>query len=229
MQRKVSAAAIVVAAVALALAGLSPRQAEAHERRTVAGQFTFVVGFITEPPITGVPNGIDLRITDAQSNQPVEGAEKTLKADVMTGGQMKTYELTTRFNMPGAYTAHLIPTKAGTWTFRFYGTLNGTPIDERFESGPGRFNDVQLASTLEFPQTTPTQPGATTTTPSNEADVSAATEAQRALDEAEDARTIGIAVGTAGIVVGLIGIALAAVALNTRRPRATGGGPAEPV
>jgi hypothetical protein len=229
MQRKMSAAAILAAAFALALAGLSPRQADAHERRTVAGQFTFVVGFLQEPAITGVPNAVSLRVTDAQSNQPVEGADKTLKADVTAGGQTKTYELRTQFNQPGSYVAHLIPTRAGAWAFRFHGTVNGTPIDERFESGPGRFNDVDAAANLEFPSPAQAQPGASASSPSNEAAASAAAEAQRALDEAEDARTTGIAIGTAGIVVGLIGVALAVVALSTRRPRATGSSPAEPV
>src|SRR5436190_24251861 len=87
--------------------------ASAHERRTVAGKYTFVVGFLNEPALIDQPNGIDLRISNAQSGDPVEGVEKTLKADLVVGGATRTVDLRSRFGMKGAYTADLIPTKTG--------------------------------------------------------------------------------------------------------------------
>ena len=73
-----------LAGLALAVAGL-PAVVSAHETRTVAGKYKFVVGFLTEPPIGNQPNGIDLTVTDASSNQPVLGLEKTLKAQILVG------------------------------------------------------------------------------------------------------------------------------------------------
>jgi len=219
---------LLIFLLALTLGPLAPG-ASAHERRTVAGRFNFVVGFLTEPAIIDQPNGVSLAVTDATTSQPVSDVEKTLKVEIATGGQSKTYELKTRFNMPGAYSVNLIPTKSGTWTFRFFGEIAGTQINERFESGPGRFNDVENSGELQFPVKTsslseltaqvqrlsgPAEAGAATapaTLPASVPDV------QRALDEAKQARTLALGVGVTGVVVGLVGVALAAVALSGRR------------
>lgn len=230
MKRLLAPAAAVVTAVALIVLSSTP-SASAHERRTVAGNYTFVVGFINEPALLEEPNGIDLRVSNAQTNDPVEGVEKTLKVDVSVGGQTKTMDLRARFGQKGAYTADLFPTKPGTWVFRFYGTLEGVQVDERFESGPGRFNDVQAKADIAFPSKVPSigelavqaqkggQPAeAAATTGSPSPDV------QRALDKADDARKTGITFGVIGIVVGLLGIAVGAYALIS--PRGTSGPPA---
>ena len=222
MKRRFAAAVAALAALSLLL--ISPAEdASAHERRTVAGKYTFVVGFITEPVFLEEPNGIDLRITDMQTNQAVEGVDRTLKVDVTAGGEMKTVNLRARFNMPGAYTADVIPTKGGQWVFRFHGEIEGTPIDERFESGPGRFNEPQPKSDIEFPVKLPTTAQLAEqiakTAPSESAAQPAGTsaDAQRALDKAEDAQRTGTIFGLAGIVVGLLGLAVGAYALASRR------------
>src|SRR5437868_611555 len=86
----------------------SPLSAWAHERRQVAETYEFVVGPLNEPMVTGQINGIDLRISDSQSNQAVEGAQDTLQAELIVSGQAKAVELQARFGMAGAYTAPLI-------------------------------------------------------------------------------------------------------------------------
>lgn len=204
------------------------RPAAAHERRTVAGLYTFVAGFIAEPVFLEEPNGIDLRVSDAQSNEPIEGVEKTLKADITAGGQTKTVELRARFGQKGAYTSDVIPTKDGQWVFRFYGTVNGTAIDERFESGPGRFNEPQSKAALQFPVQQPSvadlaarlergQPAESGQASGTAPDV------QRALDRADDARNTAITFGLAGVGIGVLGTVLAAYALLSRRNRGVSG------
>ena len=222
------------ALAALALLIVSPAgDASAHERRTVAGKYTFVVGFITEPVFLEEPNGIDLRVTDAQTNQPVEGVDRTLRADVTAGGETKTVALRARFNMPGAYTADVIPTRGGQWVFRFHGEIEGTPIDERFESGPGRFNEPQSKAEIEFPVKLPSTAQLAEQIarldPSESSAQSGGTPAdtQRALDKAEDAQRTATIFGIAGIVVGLLGLAAGGFALISRRGGA--GRAAEPV
>ena len=214
-----------VAAALIALIGLAPiftPEAGAHERRTVAGTYTFVVGFITEPVFLEEPNGIDLRITNAQTNEPIEGVEKTLKADIIVGGQTKTVDLRARFGQRGAYTADVIPTRGGTWTFRFYGDIEGTRIDERFESGPGRFNEPQPKSDIQFPVKQPTvgelvEQVQRTGQPSEAAaqQSGGAADVQRALDRADSARTMAMIFGGTGVLVGLIGLGVALVALRS--------------
>lgn len=189
--RLLAAALVAVAAFAL----LSPPIASAHERRDV-GSFQFVVGFINEPALQGQPNGLDLTVTDKATQQPVTGAEKTLKVSIAYGGgQPKDLPIRARFNMPGKYTADVIPTRSGTYIYTFSGDINGQPVNERFESGPGRFNDVQPATELQFPvrELAP-------------ADVAARLDdAQQAAAQARMLGIGGLVVGALGLIVGVAG------------------------
>jgi len=198
---------LVVLAAVLALIGLFPVAALAHERRAV-GPDTFVVGFLNEPSIQGEPNGLDLTITDA-NGKPVTGAEKTLKVAIsFGGGAPKDLPLTARFGLPGKYTADVIPTRAGTYAFTFTGTLNGQPVNQRFESGPNTFEDVVSPSSLQFPETVPAP-----------ADLAQQTQAANATAQAAVQRATLL--GLAGIAVGLMGLVVAVVALIlANRPRA---------
>ena len=187
---------------ALLLIALVPASALAHERRDV-GKLQFVVGFIGEPAILGEPNGIDLRITDKASGNPVEGAEKTLKATIQYGGgQPKELPLKARFGMKGAYTADLIPTKAGAYIFTFTGTVGDEQVNQKFESGPGRFNDVQDAAALQFPEVVPY-----------------AGETARQVQAAEARAAQATTFGYAGIGLGALGVLIGLAAL-LRRPSA---------
>jgi hypothetical protein len=189
-------------AAALLLVTFLPSVASAHERRDV-GKLQFVVGWIGEPSLVGQPNGIDLRITDKATGQPVDGAEKTLKATIaFGGGQPKEFPLRARFGQKGAYTADIIPTKAGAYVFTFTGAVGDQSVNEKFESGPGRFDDVQTLDSLQFPQVVP-------------APDQLQAQAQAADARAGQAQTFGYA----GIALGLVGIVLGGLSLM-RRPKA---------
>lgn len=193
-----------VVLAALALAGLTPGVASAHERRAV-GDYTFVVGFLKEPAFEGEPNGIDLRVS--RGDQAIEGLEQTLKAEVIVGGQSMPVPLRPRFRQPGAYDGDFVPTRAGSYTFRFTGTVDGQAVDERFESGPGRFNDVQALTPLQFPDKVPTT-----------------AELMRAVQAADSRATTATTLAVAGLIIGALGVALAGWAVVSRRhaPTATG-------
>lgn len=182
-----------------------PTSALAHERRDV-GKYTFVVGFLNEPAYEAQLNGLDLTITTRADNKPVEGAEKTLKAEVIVGGNARSMPLTLtpRFRQPGKYVGDFMPTASGSYIFRIYGTLEGENVDQRFESGPGRFDDVQPISALQFPQKLPD--AAAVQAQVNDAQAAAAT-----------ARTLALA----GIGVGVLGLVVAVVAIvQSREARA---------
>jgi hypothetical protein len=102
--------------------------------------------------------------------------------------------------MPGKYTADLIPTRAGSYSFTFSGAINGDPVNEKFESGPGRFADVEAASSLEFPSANPSP-----------------AELQRALEDARQQAATAYALALTGLAVGLLGLALAGFLLFKRR------------
>ena len=202
---------VAVFAAALVLANLVPAPALAHEGREV-GEYNMVVGFWVEPALIDEPNGVYLLVTKAAHHDEemedeedghshdtgpepalVEGLGDTLTVQVSYGSERREFSLRPLFGEPGAYVAQFIPTAAGTYVFRFRGTIEGTLIDEEFESGPGRFNDVEARDRLAFP----------------EPRLSPA-ELQVRLDEAGQSANqaaifglIGIALGAAGTLSGL--------------------------
>ena len=132
--------------------------AAGHERRMV-GPYQFVVGFISEPAFAGTVNSLDLRITDTRSTpaKAVEGLEKTLTATVQSGGLAPLeLKVTARFGQPGAYNGYFLPTAAGTYIFDIRGKIDTLDVSEKFESGPGRFNDIESTTALQYPTKVPT-------------------------------------------------------------------------
>lgn len=156
---------VLTALAALALVAASQlataTTAEAHERRTV-GPYQLVVGFLVEPAFAGSVNGVDLRVTDARANpaKNVEGLQDTVTVDVFQGGLSTplSLKLRARFGQPGAYAADFVPTQPGAYRFVFKGKIEQTELtatDGTFESGPGRFNDAEDASKLQYPVKVP--------------------------------------------------------------------------
>jgi hypothetical protein len=158
-----TAAAVIAAFTVLFLAG-SPVPALAHERRQL-GKYTMVVGFLGEPAYVNQQNGLDLRVyTLPEGTDPAtapssarigtENLEKTLKAEVIFGGESQKMALTLepRFRDPGAYDGHFFPTAAGDYTFHIFGTIEGMNVDETFTSSPEGFSSVEEVRELEFPK-----------------------------------------------------------------------------
>lgn len=146
-------ATFVVASSLLIFAGT----AAAHDRRMV-GPYQFVVGFLSEPAFAGNTNGLDLRVTDTRVTpaKAVEGLEKTLTAEVQSGGLAPLgLTLTARFGTPGAYNGNFVPTAPGAYIFQIKGKIESLDVNERFESGPGRFNDVESTTALQYPVKVP--------------------------------------------------------------------------
>ena len=203
--RRLIGLAFAISGIALVLTAIAPGLASAHEKRQV-GAYTFVVGFINEPAIVDQPNSIDLTVTDS-NNQPVTGVDKTLKAQITYGGETQDMALSPRFNAPGKYNAYFIPTRTGTWKFHFTGAVNDQKVDELFTSGPGRFNDVESTTTLDFPAKTPDM-----------VTLSAQTAAAKsAADSTKSTANAALALGIAGIVVGVLGLAVGGYALLQSR------------
>lgn len=137
------------AVASVLILALLPGLAGAHETRTVANDYEFVVGFIEEPAIQNDTNGLSLTITKA--GQPVLNAQDTLRAQVVFGDQGRDLVLTPVFDTQGEYRATFIPTQPGDYTFRITGDLEGTAIDETFTSSPEGFDSVAPRTDYEFP------------------------------------------------------------------------------
>lgn len=183
----------------------------AHESRDV-GKYRFVVGWAGEPAFRGERNGMDLTITNKDTNQPVEGLDKTLKAEVMFGGQKRELTLRGVFRQPGKYTADIVPTREGDYRFRFFGEIEGQKVDETFDSANGKFNAVQSIQAVQFPEAEP--PAAQL----NQAVQAADQKVTAAQAAAANAQTFGMI----GIGAGVLGVALGAWALIASRRQPTG-------
>ncbi|HEX9268663.1 MAG TPA: hypothetical protein VF998_02355 [Candidatus Limnocylindria bacterium] len=187
-RRFVVAAALAVIVVSTASFA---NTASAHERRNV-GPYTFVVGWLTEPSYVGLINGLDLTVTETATTKAVEGLEKTLQAELVAGGGASTrpLSLAARFGMPGHYQAQVLPTRTGDYTFHITGTVGTSKVDERFESGPGRFGAIEDIAPLQFPNSVPST-----------ADLS------RQLDDANAKLTAALVLGAIAILVSIASLA----------------------
>lgn len=177
--------------LALALMLLAASLALAHERRTV-GKYDFLVGWMNEPAYANQPNAISLSVSNTDTKKPVDGLGRTLKAEVIVGARTMPVELTAPDETPGLYLGSFIPTRVGGYIFHFTGVVENQTIDEKFESGPNSFDDVQDSTALQFPDKLLS---------SNDVEANL----KAAQDAAGSARTlayVGIGAGLLGLIVG---------------------------
>ena len=194
MIRRIGRAAVLATAVL----ALSAGAALAHEERAI-GDYSFEVGFIDEPVFTGQKSGLEFFVMNGE--EPVEGLEATLEAEVTFGSQTRDLEISPRFGEPGAYESVFFPTAAGPYTFRIYGDLEGTAIDESFTSSPEGFGEVEELSGGQFPVQFPST-----------GDVVA--DAQAGANAATQA-TIALVLAVIGLLVALVALGLTVARRST--------------
>jgi hypothetical protein len=210
---------IVAAVMAVLLVPLLAVPASAHGEHKVAN-YTFVVGFGTEPGYAGQTNSVQLMISN--NGKPVTDA-KGLKAAVSTGdAEPKEMPLQPNFGTgwgePGDYRAFFIPTAPGAYTFKITGTLGGKKINQSYTSGKDGFDEITDPAEVQYPVVEPTGSQLTTRLDRETGRLNAAlaAEKQAAEDEAASARqlaTIGLVVGALGL---LAAIGVGVVALRRR-------------
>jgi hypothetical protein len=209
MRARTAAAAAVLAVLAVPLLAVP---ALAHGEHKVAN-YTFVVGFGTEPGYAGATNSVQLMISN--NGKPVTDA-KGLKVAVSTGdAEPKEMPLQPYFGEgwgeQGDYRAFFIPTAPGAYTFKVTGTLGGKKIDRSFTSGKDGFDEISDPAEVQYPVQEPTGAQLTTRLDRESARLNSALAAERqeADDQVADARRLA----TIGLVVGALGL-LAAVAVG---------------
>jgi len=211
----------------IVLAGVPSTWAHEHRIVTIGNrQVEFVVGWVNEPSYVDEVNAVDfwahyINSTCPQGSVstacPVYGLDQSLQVQVTTGGQ--TQDLTFSPNLSndvppifyGEYTASLMPTVPGSISFRLFGNVNGTAVDETFTCGPTTFECVDPATEIQFPQQIPSGHDLQTGLSNLQAQVA------QLQNEIQTAYLLGIA----GISVGLIGIAVAAVAMGRSSKKRT--------
>lgn len=164
--------------------------------QTQVGDYELVIGFHNEPAYQGEPNGLDLFVTNTKTNEKVEGLEKTLKAEIVFGASKKELTIRPQFGRPGDYTADILPSEVGDYTWRIFGKINDTPVDVSMTSSPETFGAVEPKSSVAFPAAEPT---------AAELKAEAASAAQTA-QTALIVGSVGALLGLAGLAFGLMGM-----------------------
>lgn len=166
------------------------KPAAAHGHVEV-GKYELVIGFHVEPAYQGEPNGLDLFVTNTETDEPVNDLADSLKAEIIYGSSSQELEVRAQWGADGAYTADVLPTEAGDYTWHIWGDIEGTPVDVEMTSGPDTFSDVKAKSTVSFPNEEP-----------------ATANLQALADAAASRATTALIVGVIGLLVGLVGLAV---------------------
>ncbi|MGH2692054.1 MAG: hypothetical protein ACRDHM_06085 [Actinomycetota bacterium] len=157
----------IAAAVVLATCGvmlfLPATSAVAHESR-VLGDVVFVAGWGNEPTFAGFAHPVEVFLSEAGASEEEEGppiSDADLEVEVFFGAEASgdssgLLPMDEAFGEPGHFEADMIPTRPGTYTFHFTGTVAGQEIDEVFTSGPDTFSDARIPSEIQFPEQDPT-------------------------------------------------------------------------
>ncbi|MGH2723925.1 MAG: hypothetical protein ACRDI0_06600 [Actinomycetota bacterium] len=106
------------------------------------------------------------------------------------------------FGEPGNYNTDIYPTRAGTWTFRIFGTVEDQEVDEMFTSGPETFSDIEDPGEVAFPVDDPSNAELGDLIEQVSAEAGAS-------DEASSAQTlayVGIAAGVLALVVAVMAL-----------------------
>jgi hypothetical protein len=183
---------VACAGAALVLATGVALPAVAHEEREL-GEYTIVVGFIDEPVFVGAKSGLEFFVS--RGDEPVDGLEESLQAEVMAADQSRVLAISPRFGQEGAYESVFFPTAPGPYTFRIFGSIEETAIDESFTSGPEGFSEVEDVTSAQFPIQFPAH--------------AELVEAAERGDQAAGQVMVALVLGAAGVLLGLASLGLA--------------------
>ena len=188
MSRKLGPALVLAFLFAIVLS----TTAFAHGR-TQVGDYELVIGFHNEPAYQGEPNGLDLFVTNTTTNEPINGLEETLQVEIIYGASKQELPIRAQFGQDGAYTADVLPTEAGDYTWHIWGEIEGTPVDVSMTSSPDTFGSVEPKGEFAFPAAEPT------------------------MQELREQTQLALTVGILGAVLGVIGIVLGFLGMRARR------------
>lgn len=120
-----------------------------HERKAV-GPVHLVIGWGTEPAVSGSRNSVEVEIQDTAGKPVVDGTAQ-LSVQVTFGDQSVQLPLLPSGDRPGHYRAWLVPTRAGTYTFHLAGKVKGQSIATTSTCSEKTFDCVVDASDMQFP------------------------------------------------------------------------------
>ena len=143
----ITAMLLSLVATTVFVSPLCIKPAEAHITK-VFGNYLVEIGWDNEPVYTGLANGAQVTIKKGSGDtaQPVINALKDLQISIKYGTITKPLDFLPSSTVDGQYDAVLIPTKVGTYSLVFSGTVEGQAIN-----GEIPLDDVASVDSLNFP------------------------------------------------------------------------------
>jgi plastocyanin len=162
---------------------------------------------MTEPTVlmSGPLGEVEVPAGEVASN--VVAGLTTLQVEVthVSSSVSQIMDLKEAWNSPGQYKVEFIPTSPGAYNFRFFGDIEGTEINESFESSNTTFDEVTPANEIQFPVKL-AAPRETENAARRALD--AVTEASDAASSASTATLLGII----ALILGVVGLVLGGLA-----------------
>lgn len=137
-----------LAALALVLSAACGSAAAHKTAYSPDGKVKIVWGFLDEPAVTYRTTGIDLSLRDNATGAPLEGAEKTLDATLVLGGETYAMDISPQSDRKGWYTDAVTLTRPGLYSLRLVGSVNGSTFDVTIPAQ----HEVSDVSETYFPQ-----------------------------------------------------------------------------
>ena len=222
-------------ALALVLAALAAAPAASAHTHVHVGDFELSIGWANEPTYVGVPNGVEVTISDHDGQPVTDLGAGDITVVVSTADQstavlpLEPAFVVDVFGTPGQYVADLLPTVPGDYTFQFAGSLHEETVDVTVTSGEDTFSPVQSSTDVEFPVKVPTlaevaerldridgrieELQASAIDPQTLSNLQ--TEVSTARNAADGAATTGLLIGGAGLVIAVIALFVAWRATRT--------------
>jgi hypothetical protein len=208
---------LLTATIFAAVMALAAAPASAHEHEHV-GAYELTVGWRDEPAVLGAVNGLDLAINheiDANTSEPVLGADQTLNVTLSTGGLSTPKSLEPQFGRPGWYGFDVILTREGAYSVHIVGSVNGTAVDVTVAMDP-----PAARSDLEFPVSDPSPADLEAAQAANATAQQAALNKLQANNAAVQAQaSTAMMVGIGGLLAGAAGLAVGAFAMRRGQPK----------
>jgi hypothetical protein len=126
---------------------ISVKPAEAHITK-VFGNYLVEIGWDKEPVYTGLQNAAQVTIKkgSGDSATPVINALKDMQISIKYGGVTRPLDFLPSNTVDGQYDAPIIPTRIGTYSLIFKGSVEGQTIDAEIQ-----LDDVASVDALNFP------------------------------------------------------------------------------
>jgi hypothetical protein len=144
----------LLAVLAIVFSPLGIQSAYAHGHVEV-GDYEIVIGWHVEPAYQGEVNGLEFFVTNMVTEEPVTGLEDSLQLAITYGSSTIELPVEAQWGQDGAYIGYAIPTVAGDYTAHIWGDIEGTPVDVSMTSGPETYGTVETKASISFPSAEP--------------------------------------------------------------------------